>query len=411
MKAAARILQRLDALAACTEYPGEITRRFLTPAHAQAVALVRGWMDEAGLATELDAAGTLVGVLPGATADSPRLLLGSHIDSVRDAGRFDGCLGVAIGIEAAVSLRDCTLPYALEIRAFGDEEGVRFPVTLTGAYAAAGRFRPDALDARDEDGVSLRHALEIFGLDPAALLAGACTARRAIAYIEVHIEQGPVLEAADSPLGIVTAISGAARFAVTVTGRAGHAGTVPMAGRQDALVAAGAMIVAMRDLARAMPHVVATVGTISVSPGAVNVIPGACKFTIDLRSPNDAARENAALAISDALHRVAEAESVMVSMTKTYEAVATKCDDRLQSHLARALVGRNLPLVYLPSGAGHDAMAVAALCPVAMLFVRCAGGISHHPDEHVAEDDIAAALDVLIAALKNFSPSILETSP
>jgi allantoate deiminase len=411
MNAAAHILQRLNALATCTEQPGEITRRFLTPAHAESITLVRAWMEEVGLATQLDASGTLVGVRPGPTADAPALLLGSHIDTVRNAGRFDGCLGVAMAIEAAGALRHHTLPYTLEIRAFGDEEGVRFPVTLTGAKATAGQFNPSALDATDADGSTLRQALENFGLDPAALLAGACTARNAVAYLEVHIEQGPMLEAANTPLGIVTAINGAARFTVSVTGRAGHAGTVPMHARQDALAAASAMILAVRDTGRATPHLVATVGTISVGPGAINVIPGACSFTIDLRAPDDSVRATAEQIIRKTLQAIAEAEKVTVDLTKTHEAPATQCDDRLQTHVAQALAAHHLPTLHLPSGAGHDAMAIAALCPVAMLFVRCTGGISHHPDECVTEPDIQAALDVLIHALKTFTPQTLDQLP
>jgi allantoate deiminase len=396
------VLRRLDDVASCSDSTDGITRLFLSPAHARAITLVRGWMEAAGLVTRLDAAGTLIGVRAGARPDLPRLLLGSHIDSVRDAGRYDGCLGVVGAIAVAGRLGGTKLPYALEIRAFGDEEGVRFPVTLTGAHATAGRFMAEWLGLADQDGVTLGAALAAFGLDPAAL--DGCVAAGAFAYLELHIEQGPVLEAADAPLGIVTAISGAARFAVTVTGRAGHAGTVPMAQRQDALAAAAAMIVAVQAIARGRDGVVATVGRLEVAPGAVNVIPGRCVFSIDLRAARDATRDAAELDIRAALETVAREQGVAAAIVALHAAPAVGCDARLQAHLAAAVAGAGLPVVRLPSGAGHDAMAVAALCPIGMLFLRCTGGISHHPDEAVRRDDVACALDVLERALRTLDP-------
>jgi allantoate deiminase len=393
------IMRRLDQLAMCTEQPGEITRLFLTPAHRDAVRLVAGWMEQAGLSTTLDASGTLVGVLPGPTGSAQRLILGSHIDTVRRAGRYDGCLGVVMGIALAARLRGTNLTYALEIRAFGDEEGVRFPVTLTGARAAAGQFDPAWLAARDADGITLKQALEGFGLDPAALAAGKCTAAGA-AYFEIHIEQGPVLEAAGAPLGVVTAINGAARWEIRVTGRAGHAGTVPMDQRRDALVAASAMVLAVRRIASAHAGVVATVGRLSVSPSAPNVIPGECVFSIDVRAPEDSLRESAEREIFAAMAGLASENGVSLAAKALHAAPAVACDARLQGLLADAVRAAGLPVVYLSSGAGHDAAAMASLCPVGMLFVRCAGGISHHPDESVQEADVATALKVMETMLK-----------
>ena len=404
MHDAATVMERLDLLAACSTEPGGITRLFLTPAHAQAIALVQGWMAAAGLAVHVDASGTLVGRREGPQAGSPLLLLGSHIDTVRGAGRYDGCLGVVAAIALAEKLATSPLPYALEIRAFGDEEGVRFPVTLTGAHATAGRFDPAWLDVQDRDGISLRAALVAMGLDPAALLSGACTARHAFAYLELHIEQGPVLEAADAALGIVTAINGAVRLEVTVTGQAGHAGTVPMAQRRDALVAASAMVLAVRRMAIDR-HVVATVGQFAVAPGATNVIPGRCVFTIDLRAPQDGLRRLAEQALDYALHEAARDHGVALSIRKTHEAAAVACDMRLQAALAQAVTGTGRTPLHLPSGAGHDAMAVAPLCPVGMLFVRCKGGISHHPDESVRLEDVAAALEVMEGTLRQLDPA------
>jgi allantoate deiminase len=362
-------------------------------------------MQQAGLLTTLDPSGTLVGALPGPSPDAPVLLIGSHIDTVRNAGRYDGCLGVVLAITLAARARTLSLPYALAIRAFGDEEGVRFPVTLTGAHATAGSFNPAWLAARDENNVTLSAALDDFGLSPHALAENTCTAQRAFAYIEIHIEQGPVLEAENTPVGVVTAINGAARFEATVTGRAGHAGTVPMSQRQDALAAAAAMILAIRDIAGALPNVVATVGYLTVSPGAINVIPGACHFTIDLRAPEDALRHRAQRELTAALHAIARRSNVTCALHQTHQAPAVACDARLQSVLAASIAESGLPVRHLPSGAGHDAMAVASLCPVGMLFVRCSGGISHHPDESVTESDVEAALHVMTKTLQTLNPA------
>ena len=402
---AAGILARLDMLAACTNVPGEITRLFLSPAHRQAVELVSEWMTQAGLETRLDESGSVVGFKPGVLPGGPRLLIGSHIDTVRRAGRYDGCLGVVLAIALAARLRDTALPYTLEIRAFGDEEGVRFPITLTGAKATAGVFEAAWLKVEDADGVSLGEALAEFGLKPKLLLDGVCAVRDAFAYLEVHIEQGPVLESLGAPLGIVTAINGAARFEVRVTGQAGHAGTVPMDQRRDALVAAASMVLAVNRVALENPGVVATVGRLSVSPGATNVIPGRCDFTIDLRADEDSLRDRAEALIGRALEAQAASCNTEVSLRRTHLAAATRCDPRLQALLAEAVGSIGLPIVALPSGAGHDAMAVAALCPVGMLFVRCAGGVSHHPDEAVTQADVAAALDAMTVVLRNLDPS------
>jgi allantoate deiminase len=396
-------MARLDQLATCTEVAGGITRRFLTPAHRAAVDLVQGWMLQAGLQTTLDGSGTLVGRRPGAEVNAPLLILGSHIDSVRDAGRYDGCLGVVGAIAVAERLRDTALPYALEIRAFGDEEGVRFPVTLTGARATAGTFDAAWLLAADADGVSLGAALQEWGLDSGAI--GACQARNAFAYLELHIEQGPVLENAGAALGVVSAINGASRFRVSVRGRAGHAGTVPMGTRQDALVAAAAMILAVRQAALEHQGLVATVGQLSVQPNAVNVIPGACTFSLDLRAPHDKLREAVSIALRASLEDIAVAYGVSVDIVQTHVSGAVACDERLQAVLGIAIEAAGLPVHTLPSGAGHDAMALADLCPVGMLFVRCAGGISHHPDEAVLVEDVEVALNVLTRVLRALNPA------
>jgi allantoate deiminase len=400
---AADILQKLDRLATCSEQAGDISRLFLTAEHAQALSMVGGWMQEAGLQTRLDASATLVGTRPSAAPGLPTLLIGSHIDTVRGAGRYDGCLGVVIGIALAAHLRHANLPYALEIRAFGDEEGVRFPVTLTGAHATAGTFDPAWLSVADAAGITLREAFEKFGADPKNLHS--CKAENPFAYLEIHIEQGPVLEAANLPVGVVTAINGATRWELKVAGHAGHAGTVPMSQRQDALVAAAGMVMAARRIAIGRPNVVATIGRLAVSPGAANVIPGECIFTLDLRAPEDAARAAAGQEIFAAFRQIAAENRTTLSATRLHDAPATACDPRLQARLASSIAAAGLPVLHLPSGAGHDAMAIASLCPIGMLFIRCAGGISHHPGESVAEQDVATALEMMLHTLQNLDPT------
>jgi allantoate deiminase len=391
-----RLMRRLAELATLSDMPGGLTRLFLSPAHKRAVALVEGWMREAGLETHVDAIGSLV----GRRGNGKTLLLGSHIDTVRDAGWYDGNFGVLAAIEAVQAAGD--LPYGVEVIAFGDEEGVRFPQTLSGARAVAGTFEPAALAGRDADGIAMGEALAAFGGDPAGIASLARQPDEVLGYIELHIEQGPVLEAENLAVGVVTAINGASRFAVVVTGDAGHAGTVPMAMRRDALAAASEMVLAVEAVGRSMPDLVATVGAIAVHPGAPNSVPGLVKFTIDVRAPVDAARHEAVLAITNAFDRIAGSRKVDLSMTQTHDAPAVACSGRLRDRLAGAVKANGIVPRFLPSGAGHDAMAVADLCPVAMLFVRCKGGVSHTPAESITPEDAQTAVDVLVEFLRKF---------
>jgi allantoate deiminase len=402
----AAVMARLDELARITSGPPSLTRLFLTPEHRAAAAQVARWMEAAGMPAGFDAAGNMVGRYEGSAPEAPALLLGSHIDTVRDAGRYDGNLGVVVAIAAVAGLhaRGERLPFAIEVIAFGDEEGVRFPTTLTGSRAVAGSFDPAALEARDADGVSLGAALAAFGCDPAAIPAMARRPDRVLGYVEVHIEQGPVLESLGLPVGVVTAINGASRFRVEVGGHAGHAGTVPMALRRDALAAAAEMIVAIERRAAGAPErgLVATVGRIDASPGAPNVIPGAVTFTVDLRAPVDADRHKAADDISAALGTLAGRRRVELQVEKTYDEPAAACDPALLELLEASVRHAGVVPHRLPSGAGHDAMAMAALCPMAMLFVRCAGGISHNPAEAITAEDAEIAVRVLSDFLRSF---------
>ncbi|GJD60439.1 allantoate amidohydrolase [Methylobacterium frigidaeris] len=405
----AAVMAQLDALARFSADAEGLTRLYLTPAHADAARQVAAWMEEAGMTTRLDAAATVIGRYEAATPGAPTLLLGSHIDTVRHAGRYDGNLGVVTAIAAVKQLHEAgeRLPFAIEVLAFGDEEGVRFPVTLTGSRALAGLVRPEVLAARDGDGVSLAQALRDFGGDPDGVARLARDPASVLGYLEVHIEQGPVLEEADLPVGIVTAIAGASRLVVTVEGRAGHAGTVPMALRHDALAAAAEMVLAIESEAKGTPDLVATVGQIEVPRGAVNVIPALTRFTLDLRSPSDAVRHAALARLRAAFAATAERRGVAVSAQATYDEPAASCAPGLMHAIADGIARLGFRPLHLASGAGHDGLALAGLCPIGMIFVRCAGGLSHSPAESVTTEDVDAATRLLVDVLRHLRPESL----
>ncbi len=402
----ARIMRRLDELAQYSSEPGALTRLYLSPEHKAATVQVAAWMRDAGMTTELDAAASVVGRYEGAESGMPALLLGSHIDTVRNAGRYDGNFGVVAAIEAVAAFhsRGERLPFAIEVIAFGDEEGVRFPVTLTGARAVAGILDLAALDAEDADGVSVREALRRFGCDPFALPHIARRRKDVFGYVEMHIEQGPVLEAENLPVGVVSAINGASRFAAEVEGVAGHAGTVPMRLRHDAVAAMSEMVLAVERTALETPDLVATVGWVEASPGAVNVIPAHARFTIDLRSPDDRVRKAAAERLARDLQAVAARRGVGLALRAGYDAPALTCAPALADALERSVARLGIRPLRLSSGAGHDGLAIGALCPVGMLFVRCEGGISHNPREAVTEADADVATRILLDFLRTFDP-------
>jgi allantoate deiminase len=388
---------RCDELAAYTEEPGRITRSYGTPAHEAARNVLANWMRDAGLEVRIDAVGNLRGRVEGSRPTAPALLLGSHLDSVRDAGRYDGPLGILVAIEAAVRLRNRPqrLPFPVEVIAFADEEGLRFQTTYLGSCALAGSFDPAFLELVDANGVTLRQAMESIGGKPDALAATALLPGEAFAYFEVHIEQGPYLESVEAPVGVVTAISGQSRILAAFAGEAGHAGTVAMHLRRDPLPAAAEIVLAAENLARQTPGLLATVGTIEVTPGASNVIPGQARFSIDIRHPEDEIRTDAVSALERQVREVAASRSLTVEWRIARDHPAVMCHAALTTRLAEAVAAAGLPLERLPSGAGHDAVVMSEVVPVGMLFVRCAGGISHHPAESVATDDVAAAIDVL----------------
>lgn len=400
------ISKHIDELAKVSADAERLTRIYLTPTHREAVDLVVQWMRNAGMNTRLDAVGSVVGRYEGQSAGAPSVLLGSHIDTVRNAGKYDGNLGVltAIAVVGRLHASGTRLPFAVEVIAFGDEEGVRFTSTLGGSRALAGAFDPKILEERDSDGITRREALIAFGSDPRKIAAEARDPGKTLAYLEVHIEQGPVLEAEKLPLAVVTAINGASRGSVTVTGRSGHAGTVPMTMRQDALLATAEMALAIEARARQETDLVATVGRVEIANAATNTVPGQVIFTLDVRSPSDTKRKAALADIKAQIKAIALRRQVKAQVSITYDAPAATCDARLSDALADAMAGEGLTPRRMPSGAGHDAMAFRGRIPFTMLFVRCKGGISHHPDEFASTDDIDKAARVLEHFLRTFQP-------
>jgi allantoate deiminase len=402
-----RLMQRLNAVALHSDEPGRLTRLYLSPAHKRAVAELSVWMQAAGMEVRVDPLATVIGRYEGQAPGAPAVLIGSHIDTVRNAGKYDGSFGVLAGLVAVEELarRGERFPFAIEVLAFGDEEGVRFPSTLSGSRAIAGTFDPSVLSGRDEAGVTLRDALTAFGC-PVDRIGEAVMAESAVlAYVEAHIEQGPVLERLNLPVGIVTAINGACRLAVTVTGEAGHAGTVPMLMRKDSLTAAAEMVLAVERAGRAHDGVVATVGLIETLPGAVNVIPGQTSFTVDARARSDELRDRCVADIGSAIEEIAARRGIEAAIRVTHLAPATPCSPALIAALSEAACRTGLQPIELPSGAGHDAMAIATLCDVGMLFMRCKGGISHNPAESITVEDADACLRVLLEFLRGYRPA------
>jgi allantoate deiminase len=401
------IVERINQLAAISETPEHLARIFLTPEHHTAADLILSWMRKAGMSAHLDAIGNVCGRYEGERPGLPCLMLGSHYDTVRDAGKWDGPLGLITAISCVADLykRERRLPFAIEVVGFADEEGVRFASTLLGSRAVAGTFVESVLNSRDHAGISMREAIVQFGLDPDHIGAAARARCELHAYVELHIEQGPVLEQHDLPVGVVTAIAGATRLAAHLTGMAGHAGTVPMALRRDALAGASECIVAIEEFCKTGEGgLVGTVGYIDAMPGATNVIPGRVNFTIDIRAPTDAHRKLAVADIVRRIEAIAKRRNLALQVDVTHENRTVPCAPWLKGQVADAVAAEGYPVFELPSGAGHDGMAMIDIADVAMIFVRCRAGVSHHPDEHVDLADADAGARVLLRLVENFRP-------
>jgi allantoate deiminase len=402
----ARAEAMVNALGTISAEPDRLVRLFLTPEHRRAADRIAEWMRAAGLSVGEDALGTVRGRLEGES--EKRLLIGSHIDTVIDAGKYDGPFGVIAGILAAEHFRGKRLPFGIDVLAFGDEEGLRFPATLSSSSASAGAFRPEMLALADRDGVTLGGAVAAYGKSAADIPAAAYARDEAAAYVEVHIEQGPVLETRNQPLGVVTAIIGQTYLNVEFLGEAGHAGTVPMLLRRDGLAGAAEAILLGETLARETKgEVVATVGRIAVAPGATNVIPANVVVIFDIRSGSEAARANFAETLKSGARAIADRRHLGITITSTREVATTPCHPHIQDQLAEAIRALGAEPLRLGSGAGHDGQAMAKLCPVGMLFVRCRGGISHNPMEYASPRDLGLAVAALIGFIERFEPGKL----
>jgi len=390
---AQRAIAECRRIAAMSEEPDRTTRRFLTPPVRAVHALLRGRMEALGMTVHVDAAGNLRGLWQTQNTGGKRLILGSHIDTVPNAGAFDGILGVSLALECAEIARELRLPLSIEIIAFSEEEGVRFGVPFIGSRAVAGRFNASLLKLKDAEGVTLETAIRAFGLDPTEI-GKAAMGDDALGFLEIHIEQGPVLEAENLRVAAVTAIVGQTRHILTWTGHANHAGTTPMHLRHDALAGAAEWITAVESLAQHTEGLVATVGHVDVEPNAANVIPGAVQVSLDVRHALDSDRNAAVESLLAKAQAIATRRGLAFASTRQVDQPAVPMDERLTAFVAESIEAAGLPVKRMTSGAGHDAMVMASRLPTTMLFLRSPGGLSHHPQETVLEEDVAAALVV-----------------
>ena len=404
------VMERCDTLASHSEEPYRLTRRFATPPMRQVNRQVTEWMQAVGMTVHEDNIGNVIGRYEGARPDARTLLLGSHLDTVRDAGKYDGPLGVMIALACVERLhaRQQRLPFAIEVLGFADEEGLRYHSAYLGSSVFAGTLNPAVLSQTDSDGITMAQAIRAFGGDPENLLASKRRSDDLLGYCEVHIEQGPILESLNLPVGVVTTITGHSRIIVSFTGMAGHAGTVPMPMRRDALCAAAEFILAVEQMGRSEPGLittvgqvavepglVATVGQVTVEPGASNVIPGKVVLSLDVRHQDDATRILACQQLRTQARKIGTTRRIDVEWQPVQENGMIPCTPHLIDLLSRAVKQQGYPVHLLPSGAGHDSVKLVTLTNVAMLFVRCKDGISHNPAEAVNSQDVAVAIQVM----------------
>jgi allantoate deiminase len=396
---ARRAIEECRLIATMTEEPGRTTRRFLTPPVHQVHQHLRSRMERLGMEVRVDAVGNLRGLWkPSDSTSNKRLILGSHIDTVPDAGAFDGVLGVVLALEWVQIARDLSLPLAIEVLAFSEEEGVRYGIPFLGSRAVAGSFDDKILQYQDADGVRMDEAIRAFGLDPKKI-GEAVLSEEAFAFVEIHIEQGPVLEAEDLQVAVVEGIVGQSRLGFRFAGHANHAGTTPMHLRHDALAAAAEWIGVVESLVRKasideVPGLVATVGKIAIQPNAGNVIPGLVDVSLDLRHMSNRTRSWWCDRLIKEAENIASRRGITVEHVEKMNEPAVMMDNHVSLRLIQAVEDAGFPVKKMPSGAGHDAMIMAGRIPTAMLFLRSPGGLSHHPDEAVREEDVKAALRV-----------------
>lgn len=387
-------MSRCDELGGCSSELGRITRLYLDEPMRAVHIRLSDWMHQARLSPHIDNAGNCIGRLHGKSGEKV-LMIGSHLDSVPGAGRYDGVLGVLIGVAVTEWLAEHNLPFHLDVIGFSEEEGVRYKMPYLGSAAVAGRFDPTWLLREDEKQTTMRDAMTSFGLSPDDLDSCKYDPRQVIGFIEPHLEQGPVLERLGQPLGVVTGIVGQSRLQLAFRGEAGHAGTAPMIGRRDALVAAATFIQEVRNTALKIDGLKATVGSLRVHPNAPNVIPSDVQLTIDVRHLADDVRRYGVHTLIEAGHAIAEAEQCSFEVLEETSQHSVNADARLMTMLSDTIKACEVGPVLLESGAGHDAVIMGQQFPMAMLFLRHPGGVSHHPDERVDLDDVAVAIEVL----------------
>jgi allantoate deiminase len=398
-------LERCDELARCSNDSHRLDRAFCTPAMRDAHRLVTEWLTADGLTARVDAAGNLIGRYePPGCDPTRRVLIGSHLDTVIDAGKYDGILGVVLGLAVACALRESgtALPWALEVIGFSDEEGVRYRTPFLGSRALAGTLDAELLRLTDEHGVTMADALREFGVDPLEITQCAIVGDVA-AYLEAHIEQGPLLELLGTPLGVATAIAGQTRLTVEWTGVGGHAGTVPMHGRGDPFTTASRWALAVERLAQETTGLVATVGRVEVEPNVPNCIPRRVRASLDIRHHSDAVRAAATAPLIELAEQLARDSRLTVRVEYDHEHNAVALDAELTDRLAEAIAGAGCPPQQMVSGAGHDAGVMATVAPAALLFVRSPGGVSHSPDEAVTEADAAAAIRAMVEFVRKMA--------
>ena len=380
---------------------GELTVTYLTDAHRAVAQDLQAWMTECGFdEVRQDAVGNVVGVYHGQDLSAPRLLTGSHFDTVRNGGKYDGRLGILVPMACVQALHRAgrRLPFGIEVVGFSEEEGQRYKAVFLGSGALTGQFDAAWLEQQDADGVSMRQAMAHAGLNVADIAALKRDPARYLGFVEVHIEQGPVLNALDMPLGIVTSINGSVRYLGEVVGMASHAGTTPMDQRRDAATAVAELALFAEKRASAAPDVVATMGMLQVPNGSMNVVPGRCSFSLDVRATTDAVRDACAADIRAELAAICARRGLHYTLEETMRAAAAPSAAAWQQRWERAVQALGLPLFHLPSGAGHDAMKLHEIMPQAMLFVRgLNAGISHNPLESITSDDA----DLCVRAFAN----------
>jgi allantoate deiminase/N-carbamoyl-L-amino-acid hydrolase len=399
-----RIIELAGRLAQWSDTADGLTCTYLTPAHRKVAAELRDLMSAAGMAAEIDGVGNVVGRYAAADPAARTLIIASHYDTVINGGNYDGRLGILTGLVAVEELHRAgrRLPFHVDVIGFAEEEGVRFAAHYIGSSAIAGRFDMRLLQHRDAAGQSVADVIHKAGFDPEAIPSLGRRPKDLLGYLEVHIEQGPVLLQEGLPVGIVTSIAGTARYSVTITGMAGHAGTVPMLGRRDAAAAAAEILLYVERRCATAPTLVGTVGRLNVPGGAINVIPGRCDFSLDIRAADDATRDAAAADVLAEIERIAKRRKVTVEIKEIQRGPAVPCSPPLQAQLAAAVERAGILPRYLPSGAGHDAVSFSGVTDIAMLFVRCGnGGISHSPLETITAADADIATRILLDVLVN----------